>query len=239
MLLIDWIPGRTLQAADLRQDSVIPAVAGACRQLHAGPRFVNDFDMFDIQRRYLDTARQRGFRLPDRYTDFAPALAEIARVLHLHPPVTVPCNNDLLAANIIDDGTRLWLIDYEYSGNNDPCFELGNIWSESNLSEEQLDMLVTCYFGRHSAAAKARARLQGLASQYGWTLWGVIQSAVSELDFDFWAWAMEKYERAVATFDSPELNVLLAAAADGDPPADTGAPPPTTEPSPRQEGDPS
>ena len=137
----------------------------------------------------------------------------------------MPCNNDLLAANFIDDGDRLWLIDYEYSGNNDPCFELGNIWSESNLTDAQLDMLVTSYFGRHSAAATARARLQGLVSQYGWTLWGVIQNAVSEIDFDFWSWAMEKYERAVATFESSELTVLLAAAADADPPSSgTGRP---------------
>jgi thiamine kinase-like enzyme len=238
VLLIEWIEGRTLQAADLRQDSLLPAVAAACRQLHAGPRFCVDFDMFAVQRRYLDTAAQRGFRLPDRYTEFMPALDEIRTVLQLRPPITVPCNNDLLAANFIDDGERLWLLDYEYSGNNDPCFELGNIWSESNLTEAQLDMLVMSYFGRHSAAATARARLQGLVSQYGWTLWGVIQNAVSEIDFDFWSWAMEKYERAVATFDSSELAVLLTAVADGDPPSsvvDRTAPP--THTSPRQEGD--
>ena len=47
---------------------------------------------------------------------------------------TVPCNNDLLAANFIDDGDRIWIIDFEYAGNNDPCFELGNIWSESTCS---------------------------------------------------------------------------------------------------------
>ena len=242
VLLIEWIDGRTLEAADLRRDALLPAVAAACRQLHAGPRFCVDFDMFDVQRRYLDTVQQRGFRLPDRYTEFMPLLAEIRKVLGLRPPDTVPCNNDLLAANFIDDGKQLWLIDYEYSGNNDPCFELGNIWSESNLTDRQLDMLVTSYFGCHSAAATARARLQGLVSQYGWTLWGVIQNAVSDIDFDFWTWAMEKYERAVATFDSPELTKLLAAAADGDPPGGDlpgGEPPPTLhpQPSPRQEGD--
>ena len=237
VLMIDWIEGRTLEAADLRTDSLIPAVAAACRQLHAGPRFSVDFDMFAVQRNYLDTVQRRGFRLPDRYTEFMPALDEIRKVLWLKPPATMPCNNDLLAANFIDDGQRLWLIDYEYSGNNDPCFELGNIWSESNLTEDQLDMLVTSYFGRHSAAATARARLQGLVSQYGWTLWGAIQNAVSEISFDFWSWSMEKYERAVATFDSPELTALLAAVADGDPPAAGQRSGPHTDPSPRQEGD--
>jgi len=79
--------------------------------------------------------------------------------------------------------------------------------------------LVASYFGRPSAALTARARLQGLVSQYGWTLWGVIQHNISELDFDFWSWAMEKYDRAVETFDSPDLAALLAAAADHDVPS--------------------
>ena len=60
---------------------------------------------------------------------------------------TVPCNNDLLAENFIDVGDRFRLIDYEYSGKNDACFELGNIWSESNLSLAQLDELVGHYYG--------------------------------------------------------------------------------------------
>jgi thiamine kinase-like enzyme len=133
----------------------------------------------------------------------------------MHAPATVPCHNDLLAANFIDDGTRLWLIDYEYSGNNDPCFELGNIWSESNLHEEQLELLVSYYFGEHRPDMTARARLQALVSQYGWTLWGAIQNSLNEIDFDFWGWAMEKYDRAASTFDSRDFKDLLTSAAAG------------------------
>ena len=153
----------------------IRAVADACRRLHAGPRFASDFDMFQIQQQYLRTACDAGFRLPDRYVEFMPQLELIRTVLRRDPLATVPCHNDLLAANFISEGDRLWLIDYEYSGNNDPCFELGNIWSESNLATDQLEMLVSGYFGRHSTVLTARARLLALMSQYGWTLWGVIQ----------------------------------------------------------------
>jgi thiamine kinase-like enzyme len=218
VLVIEWINGRTLQPADLRQDRTIRAVADACRRLHAGPRFAADFDMFQIQQQYLRTACDAGFRLPDRYVEFMPQLELIRTVLRRDPLATVPCHNDLLAANFISEGDRLWLIDYEYSGNNDPCFELGNIWSESNLSTDQLEMLVSSYFGRHRTVLTARARLLALMSQYGWTLWGVIQQNTSELDFDFWSWAMEKYDRAVATFDSPDLAALLATAADHESP---------------------
>ena len=98
-----------------------------------------------------------GFRLPDDYLDHADTFDEIARVLRATDQTTVPCNNDLLAGNFIEDGDKMWLIDYEYSGNNDPCFELGNTWCECRLSTDQLDEFVTAYYGRR-AASQDRAR---------------------------------------------------------------------------------
>ncbi len=98
---------------------------------------------------------------------------------------------------------------HEYSGQNDACFELGNVWSESNLSLDQLDLLVTHYYGRTRRSRIARARLWGLMSKYGWTLWASIQDGVSAIDFDFWTWGMEKYDRAVAEFDGPGFEHLL------------------------------
>ena len=78
--------------------------------------------------------RTAAYRLPDRYLDFMPQVEQMRkRAVDAVRSRTVPCNNDLLAANFLDDGERLWIIDFEYAGNNDPCFELGNIWSESNL----------------------------------------------------------------------------------------------------------
>jgi thiamine kinase-like enzyme len=209
MLLIEWVDGRTFSAADVRTEANLARIAASCRALHAGPRFVNDFNMFDIQRGYLSIVRSHGFRLPARYAEFMPTVARICSALNLRPQPAMPCHNDLLAENFIDDGERLWLIDYEYAGNNDPYFELGNIASESGLDEEQLEQLVFSYCGRHSPALVARARLWALMSQYGWTLWASIQDAVSDLNFDFWSWGMEKYDRAVATFDGAELSRLL------------------------------
>jgi thiamine kinase-like enzyme len=125
----------------------------------------------------------------------------------------VPCNNDLLAGNLIDDGEKIWLIDYEYSGNNEATFELGNLWSEAGLTLDQLDELIAAYDGTLRRHRVARARLWGLMSKYGWTLWGSIQDAVSTFDFDFWEWGMEKYDRAVPEFDGPDFDRLLDEAA--------------------------
>jgi thiamine kinase-like enzyme len=216
LLVVGYIDGRTLTDPDLADPTMLSRVAEACRDLHAGPRFVSDFNMFDVQRSYLSTVQARGYRLPDRYLEFGPQVERIRAVLSSRPADTVPCNNDLLAANFIDDGDRLWIIDFEYSGNNDPCFELGNIWSEASLSPDLLAELVAYYYGTARPSLVARARLLGLMSKYGWTLWASIQHATSDLDFDFWEWGMEKYERAVGEFDGPDFERLLAAAAGPD-----------------------
>lgn len=209
VLVVRWIEGRTLTPKDLRLGTTLRRVAEACRTLHAGPRFVTDFDMFEVQRGYLGVVTAHGFRLPPRYLDFHPQVERIRQALAVRAEPTVPCNNDLLAGNLIDDGTRIWLIDYEYAGNNDPCFELGNVWSESTLPLEALDELIEAYYGRRLRHRVARARLLGLMSKYGWTLWAAIQAGTSTLDFDFWSWGMEKYERAVAEFDDPGFDALL------------------------------
>jgi thiamine kinase-like enzyme len=209
LLVVGYIEGRTLTAADVAAAENIPRIAAACRRLHGGRRFGNDFDMFDVQRGYLSVARTRGFKIPAGYDDLLPAVGAAEKALAIRAEGTVPCNNDLLAANFIDDGDRLWLIDYELSGNNDACFELGNIGAESHLSRDALADLVTAYYGRPRPSRIARARLLGLIGMYGWTLWGAIQNAASPLDFDFWSWAMERFEGAAAGLTADDFPRLL------------------------------
>jgi thiamine kinase-like enzyme len=208
-LVLDFIEGSTMSSEDLRRGDRLREVAEAIRRLHGCRRFRDDFNMFRVQERYVGIVQERGLRLPERYLEFAPQVAVIERAMAVRDEGTVPCNNDLLAENFIGTGDGFQLIDYEYSGNNDPMFEVGNVWSESNLSLEQLGQLVAHYYGRPLANKVARARLWGLMSKYGWTLWASIQDGVSEIDFDFWSWGMEKYVRAVAEFDDPGFPRLL------------------------------
>jgi len=213
ILVIGYIDGRTYTNADLRTPGTLARVADACRTLHTGPRFQGDFDMFTRREFYVRTCQEGGFRIPDTYTAYADDFARIGKALAQHPVPTAPCNNDLLAGNFVDDGDKLWLIDYEYSGNNDPFFELGNTWTECELDEEHLDELVTAYVGHESPALRARARLWAIASRYGWSLWGFIQAATLEDDFDFYGWGQERFDNAVADFRSSSFNGWLDAAA--------------------------
>ncbi len=216
ILVVDYVDGRTWDSADILAPANAGRIAEVCHLLHAGPSFGNDFNMLALQRHYLTIVQERGLRLPDRYLDFAENVKAIEEALEARPMPATPCNNDLLAANFIDTGDRVWLIDYEYSGNNDPFFEIGNIWSEASGTRDDLARLVTAYAGRSSRALTARAWLWGLMSKYGWTLWASIQDGTSELDFDFWAWGMEKYERVIAEFDSSDFGRALEEVRQGD-----------------------
>jgi thiamine kinase-like enzyme len=209
ILLLGFVEGTTLSNNDFQRPGVVTRAAAAIRTLHSGPRFRDTFDMFAKQSNYLKVVHDKGFRFPADYLDHADRLEEARQVLTATDQTTVPCNNDLLAANFVADRDTMWLIDYEYSGNNDPCFELGNTSCECQLSADQREELVTAYYGRRLRHKIARARLQGIVGMYGWALWGYIQNGSSPVDFDFWEWGMERYEGAVAEFTGPDFSSLL------------------------------
>ena len=209
VLVLGFVEGRTLTNADVAQPAILARIARVCATLHGAGRFAGDFDMFEVQAAYREAVRTAGLTIPAGYDELLPAFTAARCALAVRAEGTVPCNNDLLAANFIDDGERIWLIDYEYSGNNDPCFELGNIAGECGLDADALAALVTAYYGRPRRSRIARAQLFNLVSRYGWTLWGAIQHGTSQLDFDFWSWAMERFEAAAAGFSSRGFDRLL------------------------------
>ena len=213
MLVIEYVDATALSDGSFTDAGVLARAAHAVRRLHEGPRFLGDFDMFTRQATYLATIRERGFSLPDGYESYAEAWDRVRRALAAAPRPTVPCNNDLLAANFLDDGKRIWLIDYEYSGNNDACFELGNTVAECGFTAEQTEAWVEAYFREPRPGDLARVRLQSLCSSYGWSLWGFIQAAASPIEFDFWGWGLERFERARQLFGGADFEALLTEAA--------------------------
>jgi thiamine kinase-like enzyme len=209
LLLISYISGKTYGAADVAAN--LPRIATSLRNLHALEPFDHEFNMFNTQSNYLNIVKEQGFRVPDGYVDFEPMVAQIKKAFEVLFEGLVPCNNDLLPGNFIDDGKKIWLIDYEYSGNNDACFEIGNVWAEAFQPIEALEELVTAYYGAHRPDKVARAWLWALMAKYGWTLWASIQDSVSEIEFDFWEWGMSKYDLARSEFTSEYFKSALVA----------------------------
>ncbi len=207
LLVIGYLDGHTFDSGQVRSN--LDRVAIACRKLHTGKMFDREFNMFDIQQSYQKIVLEKGFRIPSDYQELSGEVKHLKRVLAVNSEPLVPCNNDLLPGNFIDNGTDIFLIDYEYSGNNDRCFELGNIWSEAVLETEALEELVTHYFGGDRPEQFARAWLYAVMAKYGWTLWASIQDGISSIDFDFWNWGMEKYEDSRRLFASARYNEML------------------------------
>lgn len=210
VMVIEFLNGKTMSKDALNEPGQPTRMAQAIKRLHAGPRFLLDFNMFRLTEYYLSLCRDRDINIPDGYLDRVPIVQRIEAAMNAHPLDTVPCNNDLLAENYIDDGTQLWLIDYEYSGNNDPTFELGNTCQEMQFNDDQIAEVCAAYFGAATAAMISRMKLNMIMSDVGWGLWAAIQAKISTIDFDFWGWAIERWSRAVEKMDSAEFEGWLA-----------------------------
>jgi thiamine kinase-like enzyme len=193
----------------LNEKGMPARMAQAIKKLNQGPRFFSDFNMFRLTEYYLKICSDRSIRIPDGYVERMSTVAQIEKAMNVNPLPTVPCNNDLLAENYIDDGKQLWLIDYEYSGNNDPTFELGNTCQEMQFNDEQINEVCAAYFGAASADKIARMKLNMIMSDVGWGLWAAIQANISTIEFDFWGWAIERWSRAVQKMDSKEFDGWL------------------------------
>ncbi len=216
-LVLAWIDGRTMSNEAFAEPGTPARIATSLRRLHGATRFLADFDMFRLTEFYLRVVDERSIRIPDGYREHKASIGRIEAALAARPMPTVPCHNDLLAENYLDDGSQLWIIDYEYSGNNDATFELGNTAQELGFDAARQEELCAAYFGperfaREGQALMARMRLQMIMSDVGWTLWAAIQAAISSIDFDFWGWAEERWGRASTALDIADFDDLLATA---------------------------
>lgn len=202
VLLIRWIEAKTLHASDFHSHpALLPKIAGVLKKLHTGPAFQGVFYFPAVRKKYLEIVTSNNYFLPELYLALEPLVLGLEKIIASDPETFVSCNNDLLAENFMDDGEKIWIIDYEYAGQNEASFEIGNLASEIALTDEQLTKLCDEYWGRHSPAKIARAMAWSMIARYGWVLWASIQEAISAIDFDFRSWGMRKWNSVL-----PELQ---------------------------------
>lgn len=208
-MVLEFLQAKTMSKEVLNATGMPAKIAQAVKRLHGGPRFMTDFNMFRLTEYYLGICKEHAVRIPDGYLDRMPTVNRIEQALAVLPLPTVPCNNDLLAENYMDDGNSLRIIDYEYSGNNDPCFELGNTCQELQYDHARIAEVCTAYFGNPSDNKISRMKLNMIMSDVGWGLWAAIQAQISKIEFDFWGWAIERWGRAEEKMDSAEFPTWL------------------------------
>ncbi len=209
IMVLEFIEGPTMSAPALQSAPMARRMAESFKRLHAAPRFSKDFDMFRLIEEYLRIVGEHGVRIPSDYRERLRLVAEIERAVRVGTLPSVSCHNDLLCENFIDDGQCLRIVDYELSGNNDPCFDLGNTAQEASFDDELRAGLCEAYFGRPDSQQLARMNLFALMSDVGWTLWGAIQARISTLDFDFTDYYTTRWNRALAVMDSDRFQGWL------------------------------
>jgi len=183
----------------------VDLVGAALRRLHDGPTLPSRFDSLRVVEAYRATAREHGVGIPSAYERAKEVADQIERRRSQAPLRT--CHNDLLNANFIDDGVRLWLVDWEYAGMGDPFFDLGNFAVNHELTEDAERQLLSAY-GSDDVDALVLMRFM---SDFREAMWGVVQLGISELDFDFRAYADEHFERLARTAAEPRFLGALQA----------------------------
>jgi thiamine kinase-like enzyme len=181
-------------------------VGAALRRLHDGPAVPGRFDSFRVVEAYRAAAHEHGVAVPSAYARAKDVADQIERRRSGAP--LRPCHNDLLSANFIDDGQRLWLVDWEYAGMGDPFFDLGNFAVNNELAEEGENALLAAY-GSDDGDALVLMRFM---SDFREAMWGIVQLAISELDFDFGSYAEEHFERLARTAAEPRFVRALQTA---------------------------
>ena len=206
VLVIEFIEGRTLSAADLQQDDLLDQAIALIGQAHQlipqhlrGP--VQMFWVFHVLRDYAATLRDG----QSRHTGLLPALMAEAQQLEsaIGPINLVFGHNDLLPANFLHDGNRLWLIDWDYAGFNSPLFDLGGLAANNDLSSAQEAHVLASYFNRQPDAALWRSYLaMKAAAALRETLWSMVSEIHSELAFDYATYTASNLATYSASFDA-------------------------------------
>jgi thiamine kinase-like enzyme len=206
-----FVEGRGMEPAELRSPAVLTEVARSLRALHElGQPLPSTFDSFRIVETYANTARDRGATVPDAYAKAHEQAARIEAALAGPEHRPVPCHNDLLAANFIRGSDRLWIVDWEYAGMGDRYFDLANFAVNNELGDAGELAVLGDYFAEEPSAARlATLRLMKFMSDFREAMWGVVQTVVSELDFDFSGYASKHFERMLSTAGHPDFDVWL------------------------------
>ena len=204
----------TMDPAAFRTRTGAPArAAEAFRRLHrSGAVFPFRFELFAMIDEYLRILATKDVALPEGYHGVVAEAGAVRAALAAQPLPLAPCHCDPLCENFLDTGLRMWIVDWEYSGMNDPMWDLGDLSVEAQFDEGQEEEMLRAYFGgAPSARDRGRVVLYKAMCDLLWTLWGLIQLANGNPADDFRAYAETRFARCKALMAEPAFARHLAA----------------------------
>jgi thiamine kinase-like enzyme len=208
---------KTMSPEAFEDEGAIRRAAVALRTVHreAEP-FAKEFALFPMIDAYRELLARRAATLPEGYGDVVREAEAVRAALAAHPAALAPCHCDPLCENFLDTGARMVVVDWEYAGNNDPMWDLGDLAVEAGFGAEQEAILLDAYFdGAVPPAAAGRVVLYKAMCDLLWTLWGVIQHTDGNPADDFWAYAVNRFERCKRLMATPTFRASLAAVRNG------------------------
>ena len=212
-LITRFVQGAHIPEEDLEREDVLGAVVRSVRAIHAGPPIPSSFPVFRIVEDYRAIAAERGVAAPPAFDQVHAKAGDIEAALSKHPLPDRPCHNDLLNANFLLDGDHVWIVDYEYGGMGDLFFDLGNLSINNGLKAEAQETLLRLYFGDVTEGHRGRLQLMRIMSDFREAMWGVVQQAISTLDFDYVDYADRHFARCLASASDDRFDEWLRAAA--------------------------
>ncbi|MGB3502734.1 MAG: phosphotransferase family protein [Mesorhizobium sp.] len=204
----------TMSPALFREREGSPArAAQAFRKLHtSGAVFPFRFELFAMIDDYLKILSTKDVALPEGYHDVVREADSVRAALAAHPVPLTPCHCDPLCENFLDTGNRMWIVDWEYSGMNDPMWDLGDLSVEAGFGAEQDEELLRAYFdGEPSPQDRGRMVIYKAMCDLLWTLWGLIQLANDNPADDFRAYADGRFARCKALMETADFARHVAA----------------------------
>ena len=196
-LVTQFIGGAVVEPEAIREAEALRRVAQSLRAIHSGPPIAARFDSFRVVEAYAATAATHGIAIPPAYESARETAALVERARG--PVPERPCHNDLLTANFIDDGHRIRIVDWEYAGMGDVFFDLANFAVNNGLSKDETAEFLRAYVGDVRPEHERSLTLMRFMSDFREAMWGVVQQALSDLDFDFRGYADEHFERLERT----------------------------------------
>ena len=216
-LVTRFIVGEPVSMEQVHDPATLRRVADSIRRVHGGPAIPGLFVPLRVAEAYLALATSRGVPEPVRWSEAHAAGHRTERALLSAPLAMLPCHNDLLNANFIDDGERIRIVDWEYAGMGDPFFDLGNFSINHELTADEDLALLSAYDQTDvpNPARLARLTLMRVVSDFREAMWGVLQQGISTLDVDFVAYADEHFDRMLSHAEEPRFEVALDEVAGG------------------------
>jgi thiamine kinase-like enzyme len=212
-LITRFVEGRGIAEKAMSDPSMLQRVASALRSLHGSPNVPASFSPFRVVERYRGVAEGLGVPVSPGYGELLQHARQIEQALGVFPPRL--CHNDLLNANFLRAGNRIFIVDYEYAGMGDIFFDLANFSVNHSFEDTADRALLEAYFGNATGSDLARLKLMRIMSDFREAMWGVVQQGLSTLEFDYVGYAKRHFDRCRRALEDERYDRWLRGAGEG------------------------